>query len=83
MYLDQDIGKHHEIYFTLVREFLDAVPSSAPTVADINNRILSGDIYKALKAAKKLITYEQELLDHVLRGQRVREGAATGAAQPA
>jgi flagellar protein FlbT len=83
MYLDQDIGKHHEIYFSLVREFLEAVPSSGQIVAEINNRILSGDLYKALKTAKKLITYEQELLDHVLRGQRVREDATAGASQPA
>ena len=83
MYLDQDVGKHHEIYFTLVREFLEAVPSSAPMVAELNNRILNGDLYKALKAAKKLITYESELLDHVLRGQRIREDSTGGANKPA
>ncbi len=83
MYLDQDVGKHHEIYFTLVREFLEAVPSSASMVAELNNRILNGDLYKALKAAKKLITYESELLDHVLRGQRIREDSPGGANKPA
>ena len=83
MYLDQDVGKHHEIYFTLVREFLEAVPSSAPMVAELNNRILNGDLYKALKAAKKLITYESELLDHVLRGQRIREDSTGGTNKPA
>jgi flagellar protein FlbT len=82
MYLDQDVGKHHDIYFTLVREFLEAVPSSAPMIAEVNNRILNGDLYKALKAAKKLISYEAELLQHVLRGQRVRETGAGGAAEP-
>jgi hypothetical protein len=67
-------AKHHEIYFTLVREFLEAVPSSGPAVSELNNRILSGDLYKALKAAKKLITYESKSCSiHVLRGQRVRE----------
>ncbi len=83
MYLDQDIAKHHEVYFALVRESLEAVPSSGPLVAEINNRILSADLYKALKTAKKLISYEQELLDHVLRGQRLRENPTAGAAQPA
>ncbi len=83
MYLDQDISKHHEIYFTLVREFLEAVPSSGQLVAEINNRILSGDLYKALKAARRLIDYESELLNHVLRHQRICEDAAAGADQPA
>lgn len=73
MYLDSDIGKHHEIYFDLVRQFLEAAPSSGAIIAEVNNRILSGDLYKALKAAKKLIGYESELLAHVLRGQRLRE----------
>ena len=82
MYLDQDVAKHHEIYFTLVREFLEAVPSSAPTISELNNRILNGDLYKALKAAKKLITYESELLAHVLRGQRLREDSPSGTDQP-
>jgi flagellar protein FlbT len=82
MYLDQDVAKHHEIYFTLVREFLEAVPSSAPLISDLNNRILNGDLYKALKAAKKLITYESELLAHVLRGQRLREDSPSGTNQP-
>ncbi|MCO4055219.1 MAG: flagellar biosynthesis repressor FlbT [Bosea sp.] len=82
MYLDQVIGKHHEIYFTLVREFLEAVPSSAPAVSELNNRILNGDLYKALKAAKKLITYESELLAHVLRGERLRQDGPIGSDQP-
>ncbi len=29
---------------------------------EINNRILSGDFYKALKAAKELLAYEQKLM---------------------
>lgn len=82
MYLDQDVGKHHEIYFTLVREFLEAVPSSASAISELNNRILNGDLYKALKAAKKLITYESELLAHVLRGERLREDSPSGTFQP-
>ncbi len=82
MYLDQDVGKHHEIYFTLVREFLEAVPSSAPMITELNNRILNGDLYKALKAAKKLMTYESELLAHVIRGERIREVGPGGPEQP-
>jgi flagellar biosynthesis repressor protein FlbT len=73
MYLKNDLSSHNEIYFPLVRDFLSAAPSATPLIADINNRILSGDLYKALRSAKKLVAYEQDLIDHALRGQRVLE----------
>jgi flagellar protein FlbT len=72
MYLSQDIGGHHETYFGLVQEFLGAAPSALAIVAEINNRILNGELYKALKAAKRLIAYEQELMAHAARGERLR-----------
>jgi flagellar protein FlbT len=68
MYLKNDLSTHNEIYFPLVRDFLSAAPSGMPVIAEINNRILGGDLYKALREAKKLVAYEQELMDHALRG---------------
>jgi flagellar protein FlbT len=68
MYLNNDLSSHNKIYFPLVRDFLSAAPSATPIIADINNRILSGDLYKALKSAKKLVAYEQDLMAHALRG---------------
>ena len=68
MYLKNDLSSHNEIYFPLVRDFLSAAPSAMPLIADINNRILSGDLYKALRVAKKLIAYEQDLISNALRG---------------
>ena len=68
MYLKNDLSSHNEIYFPLVRDFLAAAPSAMPLIADINNRILSGDLYKALRLAKKLIAYEQDLISNALRG---------------
>ncbi|MEJ1936872.1 flagellar biosynthesis repressor FlbT, partial [Nostoc sp. NIES-2111] len=62
MYLADDITKHHDVYFELVRDFINAVPSSSALIAEVNNRILSGDLYKALKAAKAVIEYETGLL---------------------
>lgn len=75
MYLDNDIEKHSEVYFQLANDFLGAAPSSGPLIGDINNRILSGELYKALKAAKTLIAYEQELIAHATGGGRVRQGS--------
>jgi len=76
MYLKQDLSGHDDIYFPLVQDFVAAAPSSLPLIAEINNRILSGDLYKALKAAKRLITYEQELISHATGGERIRESGA-------
>src|SRR3712207_6295074 len=50
MYLQQDLSGHNEFYFPLVQDFLSAAPSALPLIAEVNNRILSGDLYKALKA---------------------------------
>ncbi|MCP8937315.1 flagellar biosynthesis repressor FlbT [Alsobacter sp. SYSU M60028] len=67
MYLSDDIGSHHEVYFNLVREFLEAAPTALPIISEINNQILSGDFYKALKVTKKLIDYELELMSYAAR----------------
>lgn len=75
MYLKGDLSSHNEIYFPLVRDFLSAAPSAMPLIADVNNLILSGDLYKALRSAKKLVAYEQELMGHAIRGERVLEGS--------
>jgi flagellar protein FlbT len=47
-----------------VREITQAVPSMWPLIESINNQILTGELYKALREVKKLITYERELLEH-------------------
>ncbi len=62
MYLDDDVSTQQENYFKLVNEILGAAPSMRPYVDEINNAILTGGLYKALKAAGKLIRYEEELL---------------------
>jgi flagellar biosynthesis repressor protein FlbT len=62
MYIHEDVGKLTEGYFKLVNDIIAAAPSTIRIVDEINNEILTGQLYKALKAAKKLIQYEQELL---------------------
>jgi flagellar protein FlbT len=75
MYTSRTPRDHHEVYFALVRDIMRAAPSTAAFVENINNHILTGETYKALKEARKLITYEQDLLDHATRGKRVRGGS--------
>ena len=72
MYTSRDPRAHHEIYFTLVRDTLSAAPSTWPYIESINNHILTGEMYKALKDAKTLIAYEQELLTNAERSAGLR-----------
>jgi flagellar protein FlbT len=74
MYTSKDPRSHHEVYFELVRDILKAAPSMWPLIESINNHILTGEMYKALKDGKKLIAYEQELLDNAKRGAGLRLG---------
>ena len=62
MYIDEDVERLRTDYFKLINDLVTAAPSTIQLVDEINNEILTGELYKALKAAKKLIQYEQELL---------------------
>ena len=77
MYTSKDPRAHHDVYFALVRDVLAAAPSTWPYIESINNQILTGELYKALKDAKKLIAYEEELVNHAKRGKDLRSGGPT------
>lgn len=68
MYTSRDPRMHHDVYFALIRDIVQAAPSTWPQIEIINNHILSGELYKALKQSKKLIEYEQELFRNATRG---------------
>jgi flagellar biosynthesis repressor protein FlbT len=72
MYTSKDPATYHELYFQLVRDITQAAPSMWPYIESINNQILTGELYKALREVKKLIGYEKELLDHATRQQSLR-----------
>ena len=74
MYLSRDPCAHHETYFALMRDILEAAPSTWRYIESINNHILTGELYKALKDAKKLISYEGELLEHATRSASLPGG---------
>jgi flagellar protein FlbT len=65
MYISPDPQSQHGTYFNLVRDIVTAVPSAWPIIEDINNNIMSGDLYRALKDARKLIAYEEKLRSHL------------------
>ena len=79
MYISPDANASHGTYFNLIRDLVTAVPSAWPLIEDINNQILSGDLYQALKEARKLVAYEKQLLDQI-EELRARERAVSTAA---
>jgi flagellar protein FlbT len=72
MYTSKDPRSHHELYFKLIGDIMRAAPSTWPLIESINNHILTGEMYKALKAAKKLVAYEREIFDHAARRSKLR-----------
>ena len=66
MYIDEEnLTTHQHTYWKLVRELLDAVPRLTGHIDLINENIVSGNCYRALKLASELIDYEQEVLENV------------------
>ena len=65
MYISPDARANHGTYFNLIRDMVTAVPNAWPIIEAINNQILSGDLYQALKECKKLVAYEKKLLERI------------------
>jgi flagellar biosynthesis repressor protein FlbT len=80
MYLGDDINALRGEYFALLNDIIRAAPSSIPFIDDINNEILTGQLYKALRAAKKLIQHEQDTIANATAGgaRLSADGAADG-----
>ncbi len=64
MYLARNPRIYHDKYFQMIKEIQDAAPSTSLKFMTINDKILDGSYYKALKDAKELIKYEQDLTTH-------------------
>lgn len=65
MYLSTEPEKIHKLYFDQIREIQDAAPSTSLFFMKINDFILKGQYYKALKEARNLIEHERELISGV------------------
>lgn len=70
MYVDdKDRVEKHNIYWSLVKDLVEAAPSTADTLAEISSLIIEGKYYPALKLARKLIEYEEGVTEYVRRAQ--------------
>jgi flagellar protein FlbT len=68
MYVDgTNLAAHHKIYWSLVKDLLKAAPSTLPFIDRISDLILGAKYYQALKMARKLIEYEEEVVRHARR----------------
>lgn len=68
MYLENDIERLRTDYFRLINEIISAAPSTTSIIDQINNEILTGNLYKALRTAKKLVQYEEDLIANAQSG---------------
>lgn len=68
MYVDgENLPEHHKVFWELVKDVAQAAPSRKQILKDISESILHERYYQALKLTKKLIEYEQEVVNHVRR----------------
>lgn len=72
MYMAEDPSLYHKKYFGLVKEIQQAAPSTAFFFLAINEKIIEGTYYKAMREARELVKLEEELIKN-----------ATGKNQPA
>lgn len=64
MYLASTPKEYHQTYFNLVKEIQHAAPRSSVLFLSINEHIINGAYYKAMKDARELIKFEEDLLNH-------------------
>ena len=66
MYVDSDnLITHHNTYWKLVQSLVEAAPSVLGLIDQISTHILANRYYQALKLARKLIDYEEEIAKNV------------------
>lgn len=68
MYVDgENLVTYHHAYWNLVKQLLEAAPSTAKLIEEIGTLVVNHDYYHALKTSKKLIEYEQQLLSNLMQ----------------
>ena len=67
MYIDDEerLAIHQKNYWDLVNEIVKAAPSTVGFIDQINEHIVGGRFYQALKLTRNLIEYEQEVISRV------------------
>lgn len=65
MYMDTpNLARYHQYYWERVKDVVEVAPSTVELIGKVSNFVLDAQYYQALKAARELIRYEQELLSN-------------------
>lgn len=65
MYMDErHLPQHQQTFGELLKDVIEAAPSTMSLLDRISTFILNGEYYQALKSAKELIRYEQDIVQH-------------------
>lgn len=74
MYVDEEnFSTYHDRFWEIVRQVILAAPSTTAIITDICHEIMSRRYYQALKEARRLIDYEQELVDSAAASVQMAE----------
>src|SRR5690242_12592700 len=66
MYVDErNLDEHMKLYGTLVQDVVAAAPSTARYTGEISKLVVERKYYQALKVARQLMDYEQELFQQI------------------
>lgn len=65
-YLSADPVQAEAKFMAQANEIMAAAPSAAPFIAEIFGFLLTGDYYRALKSARRLLAFEEALLARVV-----------------
>lgn len=72
MYVDpQQLHSHQKTYWKLIKDFVKAAPSSLGLIDQINESLYHEEYYQALKLVKKLIEFEQEVIERVTKCSQI------------
>jgi len=63
MYMAPNPKQYYGDYFKLIREVQHAAPRLSFFFLSINEKIIEGNFYKAMKEAKEIIKLEKDLID--------------------
>ena len=64
---------HQDTYWALVRDIVGAAPSLLDLIDAVNEQIVGGRYYEALKLTRKLINEEERLIRHADAGSGLSE----------
>ena len=79
MYMARNPKIYHEKYYKLVKEIQHAAPKLSFFFLSINEKIIGGNYYNAMKEGRELIKLERELIEHTLEEKATSSEKKEGA----